>query len=1197
VYAALHIRFQEDISRFLPENKDNQRINEAYRLVASSNKVIVYLAAKSAKSAKSAKDAKDVKAANEVDDEAAREMLIEATDALAERLSERMDSSFVESVFYAVHPEDMIAVSSFVIANMPYFLDADDYLRMDTLLSREAVRRQLEANLNILSSSAGLIVRNNLLADPLQISAGLMRQLRDFRAGDSFELYEDHLFTRDGEALIFIDCNIPASETARNEVFLDSLQAIVAETESAFKDVKISHFGASEIGLANSSRIKADTMFSVSLAVVVMLALLVYSFRSGRKILLIFASVAFGGLFAAALLYTIRGEVSVIAVGISSIMFGIAINYPLHFLEHHKHVGQARSVIKDIIEPLTIGNITTVGAFLSLVFIGSNAMSDLGLFASLLLLCTIFFVLFFLPHLIDDKMIADPSSARDSWSDKLAGTPFEKNRLIVSAILLLTVFFGFYSGGSRFETDMQKINYMTEEQRASFNKMSGLLSNERHLMYYVSEGRTLDEALRHNEQNMPQVRALLDSGIVHKISGVGCFYPSREMQSLKLKRWEEFWQPRRDSLRAALRDEAAAAGFRADAFDSFEEMIARKWEIVEASHFEPVREMLAKNYLIEKDGKAMVVNMLYINREDAQQLEAALNARNAASIAFDAGSITRRMVASLSDNFNYVLYVCGFIVFSFLIFSMGRLELSLIAFTPLALSWIWILGMMNICDIRFNIVNIILATFIFGQGDDYTIFMTEGLMYEYAYGRKMLASYKKSIFMSALIMLVGMGMLIFAEHPALRSLAQVTVIGMFSVVIMSYIFPSLLFRLLTMKKGRKRIIPVTLRNLLCMVYVFVIFLIISLIMTVWGFVICHFKFKIFSESANASSNVSSSSNASSNSNATASSNVSSNVSSSSISTSSSSSNAKYNSKFLYHRLLYRLARYFLFHFPQVRTTFLNLSGETFRRPGVIICNHQSHLDLMCVMMLTPKLIILTNDWVWNSPFYGRLIKYADYYPVSDGIEKAIDRLQGAVDRGYSIVVFPEGTRSDDCSILRFHRGAFYLAEKLHLDLIPVIIHGVGHVLPKNDFMLRKGQMHIQVMPRISPEDPRFASHYSARSREVRHYYREEYEKLRIAIETPDYYADKVIHNYLYKGPAVERAVRRSLRRNRNFAAEIERMPDEGEVEIRNVGYGEYPLLLAFVKPRLRIIALESDPDRLAIATNVPSLPENLRYKM
>lgn len=63
----------------------------------------------------------------------------------------------------------------------------------------------------------------------------------------------------------------------------------------------------------------------------------------------------------------------------------------------------------------------------------------------------------------------------------------------------------------------------------------------------------------------------------------------------------------------------------------------------------------------------------------------------------------------------------------------------------MAVSWLWILGLMSLFGIQFNIINIILATFIFGQGDDYTIFITEGCQYEYAYGRKMLASYKNSI--------------------------------------------------------------------------------------------------------------------------------------------------------------------------------------------------------------------------------------------------------------------------------------------------------------------------------------------------------------------------------------------------------------------------------------------------------------------
>jgi 1-acyl-sn-glycerol-3-phosphate acyltransferase len=1193
-FSAYNIGFREDISRFLPENRENERINNAYRYVAASNTITVCCRFEDAAAPRPDDEAwrpetenglpgADPVRTGPVHREPSRAAIAAQTaavDALAERLQERMDSSSVRSLFYRIDPAGMLAVSSFIIRNMPYFLEEDDYERMDTLLTREAIARQLLADRNILTSAAGMIVRDNFLSDPLQLTAGLMRKLQRFGPGDQFRLYDGHLFNDENRAVLFIDCAVPPGETDRNGVFLDSLQAVMTGVEEAFEGITFEAFGAAEIGLANSRQIRKDTAFSMTLAVIVMLALLIRSFRSAGKILLIFAAVLFGGLFALAMLNLISGDVSVIAVGISSIMFGIAVNYPLHFMEHYRHQPDPRRVIKDIIGPLTIGNITTVGAFLSLVFTGSDAMRDLGLFASLLLVGTILFVLFFLPHFLSSRggsaVKGDDSGAGSrSWAGRFIARPFEEDRRLVLAVILLTVFFGFFAGDSRFETDMRKINYMTPSQQESFGKMMGLLNKNQHVVYFVAEGKEPEDALVVNEKYAPLLQSLADRGDIYRIGGIGGFLPSKRCQARRLKRWDDFWNRRRDGTLACLREEARKTGFREGAFHPFEEMLHRRWTPAELSYFDPVRETLAKNYIIGGADRTMVVNLLYTDASRAVELEEILNDggafageedrvadglqaaepagglrdTGAGAIAFDAGSITRRMVASLSGSFNSVLYVCGLIVFAFLVFSLGRVELALIAFVPLAASWIWILGVMNLLDIRFNIVNVILATFIFGQGDDYTIFMTEGLMHEYACGRRMLASCKKSIALSALIMFTGMGMLIFARHPALRSLAEVTMTGMSAVVIAAYILPSFLFRLLTVKNGRKRLMPVTLRNLAATVYAFLFFLLMSAIITCAGW----FMFTFGGRTAE-------------------------------------------NRKRKYHSLLHRTARFVICHIPQVKTTYRNLPGETFDKPGVIICNHQSHIDLMCIMMLTPKLIILTNDWVWRSPFYGRMIRYADFYPVSNGLADLTGRLQEAVKRGYSIVVFPEGTRSEDCSVRRFHRGAFYLAEQLQLDIIPVILHGAGHVLPKNELMLRKGRIHIQVMPRITPADDRFRKDCSPRSVDMRRYYRVEYGKLCREIETPDYYADLVVKNYIYKGPAVARTVCRNLRKHGNYAGRIAAMPDSGEVTVPNTGYGEYALLLALVKKDLQITAIEPDPDIRALAANCASVPGNLRFR-
>ena len=172
-----------------------------------------------------------------------------------------------------------------------------------------------------------------------------------------------------------------------------------------------------------------------------------------------------------------------------------------------------------------------------------------------------------------------------------------------------------------------------------------------------------------------------------------------------------------------------------------------------------------------------------------------------------------------------------------------------------------------------------------------------------------------------------------------------------------------------------------------------------------------------------------------------------------------------------HRLLNSVAKLIVLRhgIPGVRYTVEN-DGEDFNRPAVIICNHQSHLDLMVMLSQTSKLVILTNDWVWNSPFFGMVIRNAEYYPVSMGIDAILPKLQSLVKRGYSIVVYPEGTRSKDCSIGRFYKGAFHIARTLRLDILPMIEYGMGNVLPKKGKYLRKGHMLLSIRKRVSFDD-------------------------------------------------------------------------------------------------------------------------------
>ena len=215
-----------------------------------------------------------------------------------------------------------------------------------------------------------------------------------------------------------------------------------------------------------------------------------------------------------------------------------------------------------------------------------------------------------------------------------------------------------------------------------------------------------------------------------------------------------------------------------------------------------------------------------------------------------------------------------------------------------------------------------------------------------------------------------------------------------------------------------------------------------------------------------------------------------------------------------HKLIYRASRFVMlthgipgvkFSYGVRRQESGDRSQETelsslFNRPRVVICNHQSHLDLFCQLIFTPDIIFLTNDWVWNNPSYGLLIRHAEYYPVREGLEELLPKLRSLVERGYSIAVYPEGTRSKDCQIGRFHQGAFWLAEQLGVDILPMCLYGPGKILKKKTYTLQKGPVRIEVDEPVSLEELRAMGDHKAQAKEMRRRYKERYEALANRIE-------------------------------------------------------------------------------------------------
>ena len=657
--------YKEDISDFLPLDDSQQQAFETYQNTSSARRIYAIFQAS---------------------DDAPQ-----ALELFCELLDES-DTAQVMSYLTADDPEVMQEGLNTLYARIPYLLTPEDYARIDSLTATpDFISQQLENDKQMLMLPSAGILAMQIQHDPLGLFTPVMERLRPAMSTNS--------------SMLLIDSPYGASETEHNAQLVAQLQQLCDSVSTTYPEVSVHLTGGPVIAVGNAQQIKTDSMRAIAIAVILIFLLLWLAFRNVRNLLLIALSIGWGWFFAMGCLTLVHNDVSIIVIGISSVILGIAVNYPLHLIAHLSHTADIRSALKEIVMPLVIGNITTVGAFLALVPLESVALRDLGLFSAFLLMGTILFVLLWLPHMVHKT----PHATTPNLFSRIGDVKLENKSWIVWTVVALTFVLGYFSLQTSFDADLRNINYMTEEQKQD--------------MQYL-------------EQTVNFKPLYTD-----------------------LSPWDEWRTSKGAALCRQLKEEASLAGFSDDSFDDFYTLVST-------------------------------------------------------APADEGASLTATIISHLSDNFNYIGWACGFIVFFFLWFSLGSIELALLSFLPMAVSWVWILGIMSLLGIQFNVVNIILATFIFGQGDDYTIFMTEGCQYEYAYRRKMLSSYKHSIIISALIMFIGIGALIIARHPALFALAEVTIIGMFSVVLMAYLFPPLIFRWLVYAKGKERLRPLTLKNII-----------------------------------------------------------------------------------------------------------------------------------------------------------------------------------------------------------------------------------------------------------------------------------------------------------------------------------------------------------------------------------------------
>ncbi|MCU7614796.1 MMPL family transporter [Chryseobacterium sp. GMJ5] len=1111
LFFASKINFEEDINQIIPKNEKSDLTAKVLQQLNFSDKIIVIIENKSAEN--------DFQLSETADDFLHKIVPLQ---------------KYIGSVQGKINDNEISQTFDFVNQNLPLFLDENDYHEIEKKINKDSIAKQVESNYASLISPTSLVTKEFIKKDPLGITFLGLKKLNALNLSKDFKLEDNYIVTKDGKnLLLFIDPKNKSNDTKNNEAFINQLNNIKNHLNSRYKGkTEISYFGSPVIAVANAQQIKKDIQNTVIISMTVLLILLMYYFRNFFTPIIVFLPTVFSVLLALMILYFIKDKISAISLSVGAILIGITIDYALHILTHYKHNNDIEELYKEITEPIILSSATTAVSFLCLVFVRSEALKDLGLFAAITVILSSVTALIMVPQLYRPKV--KKQHVNVNFIDKIGSYPYEKNKPLVigCSIIIIACLFGFRHVG--FNENIGDLNYIPKELKISEAKLEKLSDITSKSIYTISYGNSEQEALTRNTQLNQFLEKEKKEGKILSYNSLGDVVLSEKDQQKKIEAWNVFWDSRKkNEVISNLNDAGNQYGFNSSAFDRFHENLNKNYSTVSLQEYSSVKALQISEFLSNEKGFYTVSNVVKVDEKKRNTFIKDVEKKHDA-LAIDRQQMNENFLGLLKRDFSTLInYSLLAIVLTIIVF-FRNFELTVLTMFPIVLTGVVTAGILYFLGLELNIFSTVVCTLVFGVGDDFSIFLTKAMQKEHTTGKNELPTYRTSIILAVFTTILSIGSLIFAKHPALHSLALVALIGMFSVIIITSTLYPFWFRLLITNRAKKGLSPITFRLFIHSIILFIYYGLGGIVFSAIG----SFFVK----------------------------------------------NSKGKTLNIIKLILAKFLTSVLYGNPFVKKKVIGNPQEDFRKPSVIIANHTSFLDTLALAMATHKIVYLVNDWVYDSPVFGKLVKALGFFPVSQGIENGMDKLREKINEGYSLMVFPEAERSFTNDIKRFHKGAFYLAEQFGLDIVPVYIHGNSEVLPKGDFIIYDGSITVKVGDRILKDDANFGTHYSERTKKINAYFREEFSKLRDELEDDNYFKKKLFLSFLYKENEVVKAVKEDFKRNKSVYLLLnQHIPKDAVILHIADDFGQKDVLLTLQQPGRKIFSFIENKEKREVA--------------
>ena len=819
LFLAFRLEFSTDVRQLLPKSDPRVKVffNAMSQFAGSETLIGV------------------VSSSGDRDDRLVQEFVRNFSESIAE-------SELVESVDSNANQLALVFFREFFLKHIFLFLDERDFNDVVEALSEDGMRRALRQARATLVSQAGLVQKEFIAHDPLNLRRYMFKYSPRLREGFKLDIVDGYYFSKD-HRMGFVLIN--PSENAQNLEFdralLGFLRRTADETLSSLDDLhgwgrghaakrlSIAFTGSHAILLEEGDVIKHDMFTTLTASFVLVIVLFVVSFGRLGSVFYVGIPLLSALAFTLALCYLTLGYVNVLTIVLVVCIIGLGIDFALHLYSRYadeRALGKTGEDAMRLSYTRTgVGTLacaaTTSLAFLSCALSRFEGIRELGFLAAAGIVICLLTTLVFMGALLRQQ---ERFARRGFKAPRIA--VFGLNRVaklvsnhpgaVIAVWAILTLLAAVRMSDVEFSEDISRLRAKTSKavqlQRKISDEVGGSFKD---WVAFVSVPDS-QSALRFSEEAQRECEKMIADGTLSSASSLLDFVPSLSRQKENIARLTQLsTQTAPQEIVSGFEAAVAESGLRmTDRYKAYiqrlaSSLFARDTMDLGALAVEASLQRLLGRFLQASDtGYSVACYMsppkLLNKKRDVLAFKKRLQDRLG-----DSASITSSMYLTaflkdiITEDIWLIAIVAGALVLGILLVQFRRLTIALIAMAPLCSGALMMLAAASMLGIDLNPINLFVIPMILGIGIDDGIHLVHRFLERRSTARDAIVGTGKALVLTSLTTILAFGTLVFAGFEGLVQVGVFTILGVGFALLASITFlPALLLKCVRRKDGR-----------------------------------------------------------------------------------------------------------------------------------------------------------------------------------------------------------------------------------------------------------------------------------------------------------------------------------------------------------------------------------------------------------